>query len=121
VRPFTLETPTDPGAAVRMVAGDPDAAFLGDGTNLVDHLKLGVATPGALVDVTRATSTEIIDLPGGGLRVGAAVRNSDLTADRRARERFPVLVQVLSGAPFVIDSLAISRPVAQFLSDVTVS
>ncbi|OLF16247.1 FAD binding domain-containing protein [Actinophytocola xanthii] len=97
MRPFTLATATDAREAVRLVAGDPDAAFLAGGTNLVDHLKLGVATPGALVDVTRATSAEITDLEGGGLRVGAAVRNSDLAADRRVRERHPMLVRSLLG------------------------
>jgi xanthine dehydrogenase YagS FAD-binding subunit len=107
VKPFTLTTPTDAGEAVRLVAGDPDAAFLGGGTNLVDHLKLGVATPGALVDVTRATSAEITDLPDGGLRVGAAVRNGDFTADRRARERYPVVVQsVLAGASGQLRNMA---------------
>jgi xanthine dehydrogenase YagS FAD-binding subunit len=107
MKPFTLSTPTDAGEAVRLVAGDQDAAFLGGGTNLVDHLKLGVATPGALVDITRATSTEITDLPDGGLRVGAAVRNSDLTADRRARERYPVLVQsLLAGASGQLRNMA---------------
>jgi xanthine dehydrogenase YagS FAD-binding subunit len=107
MRPFTLETPTDAGEAVRRVAGDPDAAFLGGGTNLVDHLKLGVATPGALVDITRATSAEITDRPDGGLRVGAAVRNSDLAADRRARERYPALVQsLLAGASGQLRNMA---------------
>lgn len=107
MRPFTLARPTDPAEAVRLVAADPDAAFLGGGTNLVDHLRLGVATPGALVDVTGATSTEITDLPDGGLRVGAGVRNSDLTADLRARRGFPVLVQaLLAGASGQLRNMA---------------
>jgi xanthine dehydrogenase YagS FAD-binding subunit len=38
-------------------------------------------------------------MPGGGLRVGAAVRNSDLAADRTVRERYPLLaLSLLSGA-----------------------
>lgn len=107
MKPFTLQAPTDARDAVRLVNDDPDAAFLGGGTNLVDHLKLGVATPGALVDITRATSARITDLPGGGLRIGAAVRNSDLAADERARERYPVLVQsLLAGASGQLRNMA---------------
>ncbi|GAB3429350.1 FAD binding domain-containing protein [Actinophytocola sediminis] len=107
MKPFTLATPTELGDAVRLVTDDPAAVFLAGGTNLVDHLKLGVATPGALVDVTRATSAEITDLPGGGLRIGAAVRNSDLTADQRARERYPVVVQaLLAGASGQLRNMA---------------
>jgi xanthine dehydrogenase YagS FAD-binding subunit len=107
MKPFTLTAPTDPAEAVRLVSAAPDAVFLGGGTNLVDHLKLGVATPGALVDVTHATSAEITDLPDGSLRIGAAVRNSDLAADTRARARYPVLVQaLLAGASGQLRNMA---------------
>lgn len=107
MKPFALATPTEPADAVRLVAATPDAVFLGGGTNLVDHLKLGVATPDALVDVTHATSAEITDLPGGGLRVGAAVRNSDLAADRRIRDRYPVVAQaLLAGASGQLRNMA---------------
>jgi xanthine dehydrogenase YagS FAD-binding subunit len=89
-----------------MVSADPGAAFLGGGTNLVDHLKLGVATPGLLVDVTALTSNEISER-GGGLRIGAAVRNSDLAADPRVRRRYPVLAQaLLAGASGQLRNMA---------------
>src|SRR4051812_43778285 len=58
-------------------------------------MKLGVATPGVLVDVRQLTSADVTDLPDGGLRIGAAVPNADLAGDRRVRERFPVLAQAL--------------------------
>lgn len=86
MRPVTYEAPADVATAVRMVAADPSAAFLAGGTNLVDLLKLGVAEPGRLVDVTNLLSTEITEFDGG-LSVGAGVRNSELAADPRVRER----------------------------------
>ncbi len=95
MREFRYERAADPAAAVALLAAEPEGAFLGGGTNLVDLMKLGVATPDVLVDVRRLTSTEITDLPDGGLRIGAAVPNADLAADRRVRERFPVLSQAL--------------------------
>jgi xanthine dehydrogenase YagS FAD-binding subunit len=95
VREFRYERASDPAAAVALLAGQPDGAFLGGGTNLVDLMKLGVATPDVLVDVRELTSCEIADLPDGGLRIGAGVPNADLAADRRVRERFPVLAQAL--------------------------
>lgn len=107
MRPFAYQAPADAAAAVRAVSAAPDAAFLAGGTNLVDHLKLGVAEPGLLVDVTALTSAEITDLDGGGLRIGAAVRNGDLAADRRVRERYPVLAQaLLSGASGQLRNMA---------------
>jgi len=95
VREFRYERADDVSGAVALLAGNPDAAFLGGGTNLVDLMKLGVATPDLLVDVRRLTSTEVTELPDGGLRIGAAVPNADLAADPRVRQRFPVLSQAL--------------------------
>jgi xanthine dehydrogenase YagS FAD-binding subunit len=95
VKPFAYRAANDAGDAVRSVAGDPTAMFLGGGTNLVDHLKLGVAEPGLVVDVTTATSDQITEVSGGGLSIGAAVRNSELAADRRLRDRYPVVAQAL--------------------------
>ena len=95
MREFRYERAGDPAAAVALLGAEPEGAFLGGGTNLVDLMKLGVATPDVLVDVRTLTSAEVTDLPDGGLRIGAAVPNADLAADRRVRERFPVLAQAL--------------------------
>jgi xanthine dehydrogenase YagS FAD-binding subunit len=95
VKEFRYERPRDPAAAVALLTAEPTGAFLGGGTNLVDLMKLGVSTPEVLVDVRELTSREITDLPDGGLRIGAGVPNADLAADRRVRERFPVLAQAL--------------------------
>jgi xanthine dehydrogenase YagS FAD-binding subunit len=95
MRPFAYERAPDAAGAVAAVAGRPGAMFLGGGTNLVDHLKLGVATPDVLVDVSGLPLDRIEALPDGGLRVGAAVRNGDLAADPLVRGRYPVLAQAL--------------------------
>jgi xanthine dehydrogenase YagS FAD-binding subunit len=82
-----------------MVAASEERTFLAGGTNLVDLMKLGVATPNVLIDVRGVTSDRIEELPDGSIRIGAAVRNSDLAADRRIRRRYPVLARaILSGA-----------------------
>jgi xanthine dehydrogenase YagS FAD-binding subunit len=98
MRPFGYERATDAAGAVAAVA-QPGAMYLGGGTNLVDLMKLGVETPERLVDVSRLPYDRIEDVPGGGLRIGAAVRNSELAADRMVRERYPLLaLSLLSGA-----------------------
>jgi xanthine dehydrogenase YagS FAD-binding subunit len=43
MRPFTFVRPSAADETVRPVAGDPEAVFLAGGTDLVDHLRLGVA------------------------------------------------------------------------------
>ena len=93
--PFAYERATDAESAIRLVRGNPRAAFLGAGTNLVDHMRLGIARPELLVDVSRLPLDRIEQLPGGGLRIGANLRNSDLAADPLIRERYPVLSEAL--------------------------
>jgi xanthine dehydrogenase YagS FAD-binding subunit len=107
--PFRYERTSDASAAVAALAAAPNGAFLGGGTNLVDLMKLGVATPDLLVDVTRLPFDRIDLLPDGGVRIGAMVRNSDLAADRTIRQRYPVLAQaLLSGASGQLRNLATS-------------
>ena len=107
MRPFGYRRPADAAGAVAVVAAEPNAVFLAGGTNLLDHLKLGVASPSTLVDVSLLTSAEILDAEDGGLRIGAGVRNSDLAADRRVRSRYPVLTQaVLAGASGQLRNMA---------------
>jgi xanthine dehydrogenase YagS FAD-binding subunit len=107
MRPFRYERAADVGEAVALLAAEPGGAFLAGGTNLVDHLRLGIATPDLLVDVRRLTSGEITELPDGGVRIGAAVTNSDLAADRRIRRRYPMLSEaLLAGASGQLRNLA---------------
>jgi xanthine dehydrogenase YagS FAD-binding subunit len=105
MRPFAYERATDAASAVATVDGD--AMYLGGGTNLVDLMKLGVHAPARLVDVSRLADDRIEELPDGGLRIGAAVRNSDLATDPLVRERYPMLAEALvSGASGQLRNMA---------------
>jgi xanthine dehydrogenase YagS FAD-binding subunit len=73
----------------------PGAKVIAGGTNLLDLMKLQVETPTRLIDINRLPLDKIEDTPEGGLRIGATVRNSDLAADRRVRERYGVLSRSL--------------------------
>ena len=107
MRAFEFERATDAQSAVALVAKRPEAVFLGGGTNLVDHMKLGIAVPEMLVDVTRLPFDFVEELEGGGARIGAAVRNSDLSAHPLIRQRYPVLSEALvAGASGQLRNLA---------------
>lgn len=107
MNPFRYERASDGPAAVALLSQAPTGAFLGGGTNLVDHMKLGIAQPDLLVDITHLPYDRIESLPDGGVRIGALMRNSDLAADRTIRARYPVLAQVLlSGASGQLRNLA---------------
>jgi xanthine dehydrogenase YagS FAD-binding subunit len=107
VRPFRYERPADAEAAVALLAAEPEARYLGGGTNLVDLMRLGVETPGMLVDVTGIVGREIADGADGGVVIGAGVTNSELAADPRVRQSYPMLSQaLLNGASGQLRNLA---------------
>jgi xanthine dehydrogenase YagS FAD-binding subunit len=84
----------------------PGTMYLGGGTNLVDLMRLGVAEPERLVDVSRLAATTI-EAAGDGLLIGAGVRNSDLAAHPAVRERYPMLARaVLCGASGQVRNMA---------------
>jgi xanthine dehydrogenase YagS FAD-binding subunit len=66
----------------------PGAKIIAGGTNLLDLMKLQIERPAHLVDINRLPLDRIEDTPEGGLRIGAMVRNSDLAADPRVRQRY---------------------------------
>ena len=105
--PFTYEQALGPDDAVDGVAGRAGAVYLAGGTNLVDHLKLGVATPDVLVDVSRLPLDQVEATDDGGLRIGATVRNADLASHPEVRRRYPALSQaLLAGASGQIRNVA---------------
>jgi len=107
MRPYSYVRAHDVAVAVATLAEAPNAAFLAGGTNLVDLMKLGIETPDVLVDVRRLTSDRVEDLEDGGLRIGAAVPNSVLAADRKVRTRYPALSQaLLAGASAQLRNVA---------------
>jgi xanthine dehydrogenase YagS FAD-binding subunit len=107
MNPFRYERASDASSAIALLAQAPNGVFLAGGTNLVDHMRLGVRQPDLLIDITHLPYDRIEPLPGGGIRIGALVRNSDLAADRTIRARYPLLAQaLLAGASGQLRNLA---------------
>jgi xanthine dehydrogenase YagS FAD-binding subunit len=93
--PFEYRRAEDVDGALALMTENPGAAFLGGGTNLVDRMKLGVANPRMVIDVSRLPLAEVEVLSAGGVRIGATVRNSDLAAHHVIRRRYAALSRAL--------------------------
>ena len=107
MNPFRYERASDASTAIAMLAQAPEGAFLGGGTNLVDLMKLGVAKPELLIDISHLPYDRVELLADGSVRIGAAVRNGDLAADRTIRTRYPLLAHaLLAGASGQLRNLA---------------
>lgn len=103
--PFSYRRADNVADAIRL-GGAANAKFLGGGTNLVDLMREAIERPSALIDVT-GLDNGIVDTEAGGLKIGAAVRNSALAADRRVRSNFPVLTRaIVAGASAQIRNMA---------------
>ncbi len=88
------------------LAARQNAKFLGGGTNLVDLMRENIEQPGALVDVTEL-SDQIQETESGGLRIGAAAKNTAIAINQTVRERYSVLSQaILQGASGQIRNMA---------------
>ncbi|TFW30937.1 FAD binding domain-containing protein [Duganella callida] len=95
MRAFTYQRVQSPAEAAAAAARTPGAKFIAGGTNLLDLMKLEIETPTHLIDVNGLALDKIEATPGGGLRVGALVRNTDLAADQRVRRDYAVLSRAL--------------------------
>lgn len=107
MKSFAYISAPDVPAAVRAIAEQPDAKFLGGGTNLVDLMRENIEQPGTVVDITRLPLTGVDLRPDGSVRIGALVRNSHLAAHPVIRSHYPVLSQaILHGASAQLRNMA---------------
>src|SRR5580704_14705216 len=104
---ISYERAADAGAAIK-AAQQPGVVFIGGGTNLLDLMKGGVAKPVKLVDITHIAGLDTVsELPNGGLRIGALVRNSDAANHAWVRGRYPLLSEsFLAGASAQLRNMA---------------
>lgn len=93
VRPASIAEAID-------AASDPDAVYLGGGTNLLDLMKGNVMRPARLVDITRLPGLDAIEvLDTGDVRIGTLARNADLAYHPLIAKHAPMVAEaLLSGA-----------------------
>ncbi|GAA0657241.1 xanthine dehydrogenase YagS FAD-binding subunit [Sphingomonas insulae] len=95
MKSFTYDRATSAAGAAAAVARAPGAMFLAGGTNLLDLMKLEIATPTQLIDVQDLKLDRIETTPDGGLRIGAFVSNTALSAHAVVRRDYGVLTRAI--------------------------
>ncbi len=96
MHPFALSRAVEPATAIAAHAADSNLAFIAGGTDLLGLIKDRAALPERLLDINGLPGMARIDpLPGGGVRIGALARMSDVAADTEVRQRFPVIAEGL--------------------------
>jgi xanthine dehydrogenase YagS FAD-binding subunit len=93
--------------AINLISENPNAKFLGGGTNLVDLMRENIEQPDSLVDVTGLPFNQIEELADGAVSIGAAVKNTAVANHPVIRDRYPFLSQaILFGASGQIRNMA---------------
>lgn len=95
MKPFTYERARTPAEAAASVVRTPGAKFIAGGTNLLDLMKLQIETPTHLIDLQDLKLDRIETTSEGGLRIGALVSNTALSADARVRRDYAVLTRAI--------------------------
>ncbi len=106
MEPFRFVRAQDNLTAIR-AAGINQARFIAGGTNLLDLMKLNIEAPKQVIDINKLPLYKIEELENGGVRIGALVKNSDLSYHPYIVKNFPVLSEaLLSGASAQLRNMA---------------
>lgn len=95
MKPFQYVRATQTKGAVEAHAKQPGTQFIAGGTNLLDLMKRGVATPDKLVDINKLPLNHI-EQYNGGLRIGALALNSAVADHELVKSAYPLLSQALN-------------------------
>ncbi|HYM43223.1 MAG TPA: xanthine dehydrogenase family protein subunit M [Steroidobacteraceae bacterium] len=94
---FELKQPRSVAEAVRLAAADGEARLLAGGQTLLPALRLGLAVPGAFIDLSGLEELRGIRADGKQLVVGAMCRHAEVASSAEVRKRLPALAR-LAGA-----------------------
>jgi xanthine dehydrogenase YagS FAD-binding subunit len=86
----------------------PDTMILAGGTDFLNWMRIGIAEPARVVDISRVPGLEGVEaLPNGGVRIGALTKLNDAAQHPLIRASYPVLSQaILKSASAQIRNLA---------------
>ena len=101
MKAFAYINPTSEKDAIAALKRDGVVMAIGGGQDLLARMKDYVTQPDALVNIKNALDTTITSIPGGGLKIGAAVKIVDLAANAQVRRLYPALTDAagLVGTP----------------------
>src|SRR5581483_11756668 len=108
---FTFHRPATVRQAANLLAKNPEAKLLAGGHSLVPGMKQRLASPSALIDLSKVEGLAGVELKGRSLVVGAMTRHADVANSPVAQEALPGLAAV-PGA--IGDSIANNDPNADY-------
>jgi len=94
---FEYHRPTTVEEAIGLLSEGDEVRALAGGHSLLPMMKLRLATPTALVDLSRIPGLDGIERDGDVLRVGALATHASVAASSVVREACPMLAEAAAG------------------------
>jgi carbon-monoxide dehydrogenase medium subunit len=94
---FAFHRPDTVPGALSVLAGVSESRALAGGMTLLPTIKQRLATPAALVDLSKIPQLFGISLAGDGLTIGAMTRHVDVAESEIIRARLPALANLAAG------------------------
>src|SRR2546423_5491025 len=91
---FTYHQPTTVRQAASLLAKNEDAKLLAGGHSLIPVMKLRLAKPSAIIDLSRVEGLSGVELKGRSIVVGAMTRHGDVANSPVVQEMLPALAAV---------------------------
>jgi carbon-monoxide dehydrogenase medium subunit len=91
---FNFHRPASVGDALKQLRGAGDGRFLAGGQSLLGAMKLGLAAPSDLIDVSRISELAGISFDGKALRIGATTTHAAVAHSTEVRARIPALARL---------------------------
>ena len=119
---FTYHKANSVSEALSLMAANPDAKLLAGGHSLVPAMKLRLASPAALIDVSRIAELKGIRADGDTVIIGAMTTHREIEFSDLLKKHVPILAEAASyiGDPMVRNrgtiggSLAHADPAADY-------
>jgi carbon-monoxide dehydrogenase medium subunit len=90
---FDYHRPKSVGEALKLLRKVKGARLLAGGHSLLPAMKLRLASPAALIDISRITKLQGIKKSKKGLKIGAMTTHADVAASDLVRKHCPVLAE----------------------------
>ncbi len=91
---FTYHRPATVRQAANLLAKNEDAKLLAGGHSLIPVMKLRLAKPTAIIDISRVEGLSGIELKGRSIVIGAMTRHGDVANSAVVQENSPALASV---------------------------
>jgi aerobic carbon-monoxide dehydrogenase medium subunit len=91
---FEYVRPTTVADAVALLSNHPDAKLLAGGHSLLPIMKLRLARPSMLIDITHVPELRRIEVNDDSVIIGAGLTHAELEADSRLQDSIPLFGKV---------------------------